>query len=196
MNNGPIPSKIHIDLQRGVVEAEGDAAFVKKVYEDFKKQLAQTKVRPAASKPANRSSSQAKPSIASNGAGKPKAKGKAAAASKNGKLDKDLNLYGGDNIPPLKDYLAGFNATTNMHKNVVFISYLMNQLGLDTINIDHIFTCYHAVDKIPKALLQSLYDTSDKGLIYFSADAPNPTLAVPGMNWLKSNTKTSEIAAK
>lgn len=194
MNEAPILAKIHIDLQRGVVEAEGDAAFVKAVYEDFKAQVLQPKMKAGARQPANDADGNAIKS-SGKGGGKVKSKGKASASAKNGKLDKNLNLYGGEGVPSLKDYLAGFEPKNNKHKNVVFISYLKDEIGLEPINIDHIFTCYHAVDKLPKALLQSLYDTSADGYINFSADNPNPSLAVPGLNWLKGNVKKPDTGA-
>ncbi|BAQ17320.1 hypothetical protein [Methyloceanibacter caenitepidi] len=194
MNSDTDPAKIHIDLRRGVIEAEGDAAFVKEVYEDFKAKVLEAKLEPLAPQP---SSSMAlnpppeidQPTAKTKGKTKNKAKGKGAASAKNGKLDKDLNLYGGDGAPSLKDYLAGFEVKNNKHKNVVFISYLKDKLELEPINIDHIFTCYHVVDKLPKALRQSLYDTGADGYIYFSVDDPDITLAPGGMNWLKDNVK-------
>jgi hypothetical protein len=194
MSEVPVLTKIHIDLQRGVVEAEGDPAFVKEVYEDFKAQVLQAKKKAGAPQPANDASAKAIKS-SGKGGGKAKVKGKAAASAKNGKLDKSLDLYGGDGVPSLKDYLAGFEPKNNKHKNVVFISYLKDELSLEPINIDHIFTCYHTVDKLPKALQQSLYDTSAEGYINFSADDTDITLAVKGMNWLKDNVKKPDTEA-
>lgn len=185
MNSGTAPTKIHIDLQHGVIEAEGDTAFVKGVYQDFKAKVLEAKLQPPSKVSPDPAGATGKPTAKAKG----KAKNKNAASAKNGKLDKDLNLYGGDGVPSLKDYLAGFEVKNNKHKNVVFISYLKDKLELEPIDIDHIFTCYHVVDKLPKALRQSLYDTSAEGYIYFSVDDPDITLGPGGMNWLKDNVK-------
>lgn len=61
--------------------------------------------------------------------------------------------------------------------------------------MDHIYTCYDDVGKIPGALRQSLRDASGEGLIEFS-DPDNITLAIKGINWLKEQeaAKAKEAA--
>ncbi|MCR9241562.1 MAG: hypothetical protein NXH87_09310 [Rhodobiaceae bacterium] len=179
-------AKVRIDQSSGVIEVEGPVDFVKEVYNDFKEQKLTT---PNASKPKN---------TAGNGA---KKKTSAASSKKNNKksssegtLDKNLDLAGSSEAPSLKDYLAGFDAKSNVKKNVVFVSYLKDVLGIDKVNIDHIYTCFDDTGKIPSPLTQSLYDASGtaRGGYINLPSLDDISLSVKGRNWLKDNKVTAK----
>lgn len=120
-----------------------------------------------------------------------KPKAKTSSKTNEGKLDKTLDLSGGGSKPSLKSFIAGYDAKTNMQRNIVFLSYLADILELTPINIDHIYTCYDDTGRIPGALKQSLYDTSASGYINCPA-LSDISLAVKGVNWLKDNEKNGK----
>lgn len=185
-------SKLRIDLSNGLLEVEGDEAFVRDVYKDFKDQLAKAATAPH--KPQQHSSPPRAPAAQPPAAKTPRGKGK-PRSDYNGKLDKNLDLSGGKGIPSLKDYLKRFDARSLTKKDTVFIKYLQEFVGIEKVNVDHIYTCYDDVGKIPGALRQSLRDASGEGLIEFS-DPDNITLAIKGINWLKEQeaAKAKEAA--
>jgi hypothetical protein len=190
-------TKLQIDLSRGLIEVEGDVAFVKEVYNDFKNRVGKPSGGSSAGHPPHggsvkqdASKADAKPSKTKSAKGKSKGRGK---IDYDGKLDKTLDLYGENGKPSLKEYLKGYSAGAFTKKNVVFIQYLLNHVGVEKINVDHIYTCHHEVGRIPTALRQSLYDASHAGLIDFS-DSDDIKLAIKGINWLREQEAKKQEA--
>src|SRR5688572_5935638 len=79
------------------------------------------------------------------------------------KIDKDLDLSGGNGTPPLKDFIAKYDPKSNLERNIVFIAYLKDELKIEKVNINHIWTCYDDIGgTLPVNLKQSIYDTSSR----------------------------------
>lgn len=177
-------TRLHINISQGLFEVEGEEPFVREMYEDFKAELAQKPIHSAGS---------------GGKAKSPKKKAAAPAASKGGaakkkggspKVDKSLDLSGGNGSEPLKEFSAKYQPAIFMDRNVVYVAYLKDLLNMETVTIDHVWTCYHHMkdsnNKLTSNLSQSLRDTgSEKGDSRLNAGSlQDLSVSVPGDNWL------------
>jgi len=113
-------TKLHINLQQGILEVEGEESFVREMYEDFK-----TELRPLYDIRSKSGESGAagtsKPASTSKG----KTQSKGARPKKDGlKVDKTLDLSGTGGAVSLKDYVNKYAPKSNMDRNVVFVDYV------------------------------------------------------------------------
>jgi hypothetical protein len=193
-------TKLRIDLAQGVVEVEGDDSFVHEVYNDFKERLLINQTFPpkshtAENKPKSHSAfkSLAKP----DSENPPKKKRTSSRGSASGSIVKSLNLSGGGKVERLKDFYNKYNPSSNYERNLIFVYYLQQKLELEGITIDHVFTCYRDVGiKVPKALKQSLIDTSaNKGWLDTSS-TDNITVAISGINYIEHDMQQSSTDSK
>lgn len=192
-------SKLKIDFNQGLLEVEGSEALVREIYNDFKEAL---KARPQSvptgdttgastnAAPPNQSPSEAKPSSKPNG--KPKAKTNTKSKSKSstattGTLLKDLNLMSDGTSESLRDFYGKYEANTNLERTLIFVYYLQHIRGIESININHVFTCYRNIDglKIPGHLKQNILDTSSKKGWLDTADMENIKVPVTGVNYIE-----------
>lgn len=83
-------------------------------------------------------------------------------------------------------YGEKYDHKSNYERNLIFVYYLQYILQEDKITLDHLFTCYRNVgQKIPKALEQSMRDTSkDKGWVDID-ELENIKVPVAGMNHIE-----------
>lgn len=192
-------TKIRIDLANGVVEAEGSEKFVQAIYEDFKDRV--------------QAGDHAEPDDTDTGAGKKAAKkvkkansGKKASKKKSAtsgsgkatvKMLNDLDLSGDKDKPKLRDYYAKFKPTKNYQRNLIFVYYLTEVLGMTGVTMDHIYTCYRTVPgvkapKSAKALEQSLRDTTrDKAWLNID-DINNIKAGNPGLDYMEIDMPKSD----
>ncbi|SOC55700.1 hypothetical protein SAMN05421509_105274 [Chromohalobacter canadensis] len=183
-------TKIRIDLVQGIIEAEGDSAFVKSVYDDFKDRL--NTQSPKAAQDVKKEA-QEKPASAPTKKAAPVRKKKASGGSASGKMVNDLDLSGGGGAERLKDFFSQYKISSNYERNLIFVYYLQHRLNIQGITIDHVFTCYRDVGvKVPSALQQSLWDTSRHKGWLDTNNGENITTTVPGMNHLEHDLKKQE----
>ena len=178
-------TKIRIDLQQGVVEAEGSEAFVKSVYADFKEAIIRGDREPT---PPPRKTPKKEPG------------NKTPAAKKTGTVKRgrptlvtDLNLGSAKGQDSLKAEYAKHKYASNQERNALFVYYLQHKRGVEEIGQNHVYTCYKDVGaKIPTALPQSLRDTaSTTGYIDVSSmDAI--TVTPRGENFVEHDIKPAE----
>jgi hypothetical protein len=184
-------TKIRIDLSQGIIEAEGNEDFVRMVYRDFKEQIQAAKeevekrTRPLVRKKKRKEE-------------KPKKKKVARKIKSTAKLVRDLNLAGGDGKASLRDFFKRYSPGTDMERNLIFIYYLQEILGLTEIAPDHVFTCYRDRRiKVPKNLEGSLLNTSHKKGWIDTASYEDIKVTVSGMNYLEHDMpKASEPKKK
>ncbi|MDX1537759.1 hypothetical protein [Arsukibacterium sp.] len=185
-------TKLKIDISLGLLEVEGSEDFVKIIYEDFKNRLveksASPKVEHATPEPEK---SQPKTTKTS----KPTSNGTSASKQKSKKAPeflKNLDLSGSGDSPSLKNFFSGYQHKTNYERNLIFVHYLKEILEVEKVTLDHIFTCYKNVGhKIPKALEQSLRDTSkEKGWVDID-DLEDIKVPVAGFNHLTHDMEKS-----
>lgn len=181
-------TKIKIDLQSGVIEAEGTESFVLGIYSDFKEQIA-TFENLSGNKDTVPPKKIKQKKIPSK-----KTAAKNSSTESTGKLVKDLDLSGKGEKQSLRDYYGQFKTKSYMERNLVFSYYLEYELGMDAIGIDEIFTCYRNIpkQKIPGHLKQSLYDTSAKGWIKITSVEDGITVPVSGLNHIEHDLEHNE----
>lgn len=98
-----------------------------------------------------------------------KAKGQEVKATKRKRVAKgieshnlvpDLDLSGTDDMPSLKDFYNEKKPASFQEMNAVFLYYLKKIRNIESVGIDHIYTCYKYVKaKVPGRLYQSIVDT-------------------------------------
>ena len=105
----------------------------------------------------------------------------------------DLDLYPKDKLT-LKDFFSNHNAKKFFEKNLAYVYYLRNVLGVNPVTINHVYTCYKGTNqKIPGNLYQSLVDTRDRKGWLDTRDMNDIQVAVPGANHLEHElTVTTE----
>lgn len=160
-------TKLHINLNQGLVEAEGSEEFVLKVYNDFKDRIGSApsilqntgqQNYPLASITTQHN---AEKSVAPKKEPANKVAGtKKKSAAKGYSLCKDLNLYAEGQKPSLKDFIEKYSTDSNMPRYLLFTYYLKEIKGVEKVGINHIYTCFKNLGlKIPN-IEQGLRDTS------------------------------------
>jgi hypothetical protein len=112
---------------------------------------------------------------------------KKPAGKESFQLIKDLDLWGGDGKQPFKDFLEAKGPTSNIEVNVVAIYYLTRILGLSSVNVDHLYTCYKTANRrLPGNLKSSVNDTASSRYGYIDGqDRDNLKLVVRGENFVE-----------
>lgn len=171
-------ARVKIDLSLGVLEVEGEEAFLKEIYEDFKSQISIT-LNPKVAQPTIEvgiSSLEKKDKPA-------RSKNKANARKEAYSFVKDLNLRGGGSIESLKDFYAKKRPSSAMEMTTVFVYYLCSMLKINNVGLDHLYTCYKEVgQKVPVALRQNLLDTARRKGTIDTSSLDNVTLTTRGEN--------------
>jgi hypothetical protein len=171
-------TKLHINLQQGVIDVEGEEGFVKDVYQHFRDLL----VKPEKGEDSTHieKSESGKTSNSEDEAPSRKAVLKRARtvkvvkssdpdAPKPGKyvpsLDKTLDLS------KLNDFTSKHAIKTQVERILAYATFLRDVLGKETCTCDQIFTCYKSErEKMPKAFVQAFRDASKKnGYIDFDS---------------------------
>jgi hypothetical protein len=185
-------TKLKMDLLAGVLEVEGNEDFVKQVYDDFKANLTENKssaAQPHNEDKADGSQKKVKPNktpAANNTFSKIKAK-------KVPGLLKNLDLTGGSDKPSLRDFYARYDHKSNFERNLIFTYYLKEELEIEKVTLDHIFTCYrHVGQKIPKALEQGMRDTAKAKAWVDIDDIDDIKVPIAGMNHIEHDLAKSK----
>lgn len=182
-------ARIKIDLSQGVLEVEGEEAFLKEIYEDFKSRVNITSglkvIHPAIEQGAEASEKKDKTV-------KPKVK--AGTRKETYSLVKDLNLRGDDKgVGSLKDFYAKKRPSSAMEMTTVFVYYLCSVLKINNVGLDHVYTCYKEVgQKVPAALRQNLLDTAHRKGTIDTSSLDNVTLTTRGENMVELDLPPKE----
>ena len=188
-------TKIKIDLEQGIVEAEGTESFVLGIYADFKDRISISKSS-AGSKDSgkNRKAANKKKTVSPQKTAPKKNNKKKSTSTSAGKLVNDLDLSGKGRNESLRDYYGQFKAKTNFERNLIFSYYLEHELGMESFGIDEIFTCYRNIQnlKIAGNLKQSLYDTRSKGWINVTSVEDGISVPVSGLNHIEHDLERNE----
>lgn len=187
-------SKLKIDLSTGLLEVEGSEDLIKFIYGDFKDNLGTL--------PPVQTVKLSEIQTVSDTKVVPKKVTLKAAPTKNSSKSKskkepeflkNLDLSVGSENESLKDFYAKYDHKSNYERNLIFVYYIQHILHEDKITLDHLFTCYRNVgQKIPKALEQSMRDTSkEKGWVDID-DLENIKVPVAGMNHIVHDLAKNE----
>ncbi len=189
-------AKLKIDLSLGILEVEGSETFVKTIYNDFKAQFIQGESAAAEPQPPTprrrRTRTQKTASKSEAAAVAPVTESAPAARSEatpptpeESRVSpatpapvpsyvriKDLNLSATPNHPSLVEFMDSKLPITNEERNLVFLYYLQHVINLETVTIDHVYTCYREVNiRAPLNLEYSLRTTAkQKGWITLTED--------------------------
>jgi hypothetical protein len=179
-------TKLKIDLTQGILEVEGSETFVKSIYKDFKAQFIQGEVAEEEAETATRRRRSRKTRVrAEDGkAGPALQPGPQAAepvvepavsaeptpafkvptvAGPSYTRIKELDLSATTNHPSLVEFMDSKLPITNEERNLVFLYYLQYLLDLNTITMDHVYTCYREVKiRAPLNLEHSLRATANQ----------------------------------
>ena len=183
-------TKLRIDLVQGIVEVEGNDAFVRLVYADFKDKLLSSaeikdsgKTKPTQKKKEQQSKKISPPKKAIS---KKRSRGGSVALS----FVKDLDLSGGETIECFKDFYEKYKPASNYERNLLFVYYLQHKMELKGITLNHIFTCYRNVGtKVPSNLRKSVSETgATKGWLETSSSEDIKTI-IAGINFVEHDMK-------
>jgi len=185
-----VHSKLHINISQGVVDVEGDPDLVREVYADFKYNLLKGMVfsppPPQREKAGRGAEGASKP----KGASAPRKRAKTEDAGggispDSPRLDKHLDTSG------LPAFYGQFEAKNNPEKILVFLKFLIDELGIEAPNTDQVYTCYDAAnERVPRAFAQAFYDTSGKKNGYIDYRSPTEiSVTMKGDNHFKFDLK-------
>lgn len=100
----------------------------------------------------------------------------------------DLDLNGTSYNMSLKKFVEEKNPTSNLQRTTVFIYYLQMALGLKQITMNHIYTCYKAMDfECPNNLKQNLNDTCSSRYGYVSRKNGNYAITAIGKTFIEND---------
>jgi len=86
----------------------------------------------------------------------------------------------------LVDFISEYNPKNDNERNLLFIYYMSKILGIEEIGLDHLFTCYDAINqKLPENMIASLNNTKVRKK-WLGSDKSNIELTTKGLNEIKS----------
>lgn len=193
--------KLHIDISKGLIEAEGDKDFVMHVYEDFKDSVAKAKTLaqevPLFTPQQDGVGKLAAPEKDKNDPIQNNSKKKAKVSkSSQPSLNKNLNIYEENGKPSLANFLKKYKASSSNAYNLLFVYYLREIKGIEQVGINEIYTCYKHTDgvKIPTNIKQSLWNCAHKGWLDTSS-TENVTITIAGENAVSHELIVKETEA-
>lgn len=189
-------AKLHIDLREGVLDVEGEADFVLKIYSDFRSALAEhsrgnaddggrvaagevkTDDTTRTRKKGKRVSSVRKSSSLEGGE-------TASVSSHKPSLDKQLDTA------KLNEFMSAYEPKNTAERILLFTKFMDEELGISPCNVDQIYTCFiHTKTKIPTAFGQVFINTRGDDYGYINFTSPTDiTISMRGINHLNHDIK-------
>jgi hypothetical protein len=192
-----VQTKLHINLAQGIIDVEGDVGLVREVYQDFKERLtahSRTGVitEREAQEPAKADNDgqavKQKRRTTSRKKAKPADDGAISANPDAPKLDKNLDTS------KLKSFYDQFEPGSAPEKILIFLKYLVDELGVEMPNTDQVYTCFFALkEKAPSAFAQAFRDAANKkGFIEFNS-AADIKITIMGENHFNHDLKKKAV---
>jgi len=91
--------------------------------------------------------------------------GRKQASKKQYEQDKSLMLLGGDGKPSLKEFYAKKHPRTKPERVVVCVYYLKHSCGLNTVNMNQVYTCFRELELEVGNLQQAVWKASSNGYL-------------------------------
>ena len=181
--------RIRIDLSQGVIEAEGNEQFVLRIYSDFVEKIKGRLKLPSGSEKIKARKADER----SQNGNKVKKKSTSKGMGLH-KLVKSVDLSGAGDMQSLDKFFRQYKASKFYEYNLIFCYYLQEVAGIKPITIDHVFTCYRHISKLrmPKALSQSLFDTSRRQGWIDTSSLDNITVSLDGINHIEHGMEKNE----
>ncbi|MCB0195082.1 MAG: hypothetical protein KDJ65_24255 [Anaerolineae bacterium] len=185
-------TRLKIDLAQGVLEVEGSETFVKAIYADFKAHFVEdetaeeslvtakpkrTRTRKSTrttTKSNSRKPAATKTKPADDAAPSPETEVSPAEVDEiteakpvvekiSYNFIEGLSLGAANGRPSLVEFMDTKVPITNEERNLVFVHYLQHLLKVDSITIDHLYTCYKAAKiRAPLNIENSLQVTANQ----------------------------------
>ena len=174
--DGTAMAKIHINLQQGIIDIEGDEQFVREAFAEVRTSMSSIYVAPAL--PATNEelaakveSIDVKPKRKARSKSKPKAESSDVTKSGiakyyKGKFNPNLDLS------DLESFCKIYKPTNNKERALVFSAFLRDELAISPCSVDDIYSCYWAMRSlysIPEAFGKSLNDARNDGYVTYSS---------------------------
>lgn len=187
-------AKLHIDASQGILDVEGDEAFVKSIYDDFKGHLSESSKRPnlklidappLAELPDETKSTRRKRASTR----RQTESGKTKLGEYSPKFNPNLDLG------KLEEFYAKFDPRNHREKILIFAVFLREQLGRVPCEADDVFSCYQTLKtqtEIPEAFVQALRDAQNKGGYIEFASPTEIKVTIAGENYFNQKMKRKE----
>jgi hypothetical protein len=161
--------KLHINLNLGHIEAEGSEAFVMRVYEDFKDKLSFSPNHSADSDDHSENGNEdeqgerKKPTPHKNS--KPSLPKKQSNTSAKTQLQVVPVFSSGELGKKFLSEIKKYDIPKSHQKKITLFIYIMQQIGVKNISVNHVFTCYRLLtEKTPLNLTQAIIDAKNKNM--------------------------------
>jgi hypothetical protein len=181
-------AKLNIDLKQGLLHVEGTEDFVRAIYDDFKSRLTAAAAVPLA---------EATPQGNNNGGGRADAR-RTQARTKTGRGEFVPTFNRELDTSKLFAYYNQFEMKNHPEKVLVFCMFLQEELKMEKITGNDVFTCYTAMKaatKTPKAFAQALRDAEGKSFHYIEVKAwDDIVVPISGSNYFHHDLKHKEVA--
>jgi len=169
MGDNSMNCKLHINVNQGEIVAEGPEVFVMQVYQDFKDKL---RFSPAGqvsgdSDPKNETGDQQGETQKqiSNKNTKPSAPKKQSNPSAKSQLQVVSEFSSGEQGKRFLAETKKYEIPKSHQKKVTLFVYIMKQIGVKNISVNHVFTCYRLLtEKTPLNLQQAIIDAKNKNM--------------------------------
>jgi hypothetical protein len=188
-------TKLAINIREGTVEVEGDEAFVRSIYQDFKEHIGKlVALQPAA--PRALAVAPDHPAITDESAAqskkKPHRRGSSKAGENSRSADYKPTFDGSIDLSGLEEMYDEFDPENHSEKILLFAIFLRDTVKRVPCTADHIFTCYFtlkAKTETPAAFLQA-FRTAQSRTHYIEYSSPQDIqITIPGDNFYNAKLK-------
>ncbi|MDH7800482.1 MULTISPECIES: hypothetical protein [unclassified Rhizobium] len=180
-------TKLHINLNQGLIDVEGDEAFVREVFESFKSVLAERRGNTTDDLPGEEvivgASSEAPSKTQQKSKKRRPRKQQEGTESRSGwglyspQLDNSLTTTN------LKTFFEKSKAKSHADKILTFVRFLSDELSITPCTADQVYTCYKVLrEKMPEAFAQAFRDTQNKQKYIDAASPAAITATIVGDN--------------
>ena len=161
---GMAQSKIKINIEQGIFEAEGAEHFVREMHKEFEGLLKEVRSKKVEKEEPLKSTKKSKHAFV---------------------LVPNINFSPTDNLS-LHEFHAGRHPRNAFENNTFFVYYIQKVLRMTEITANHIYTCYQHLNISPSnAFRQSLIDTSHKKGYLDTSNMQNIILTIKGENFIE-----------
>lgn len=161
-------TRLSLDLQKGLVDVEGDETFVRSVYEDFKELLSGYPEQRGAGDNESAGDNKVDSTAAAPAPKKSRSRNRSAKRAEGSDNSASQAAYKPEflsnlDVSGLKEFFTGFAPKNHSEKILIFSRFLSDEKGIKPFGFNHIFTCYKSLrEKMPTAFVQALRDTKSR----------------------------------
>lgn len=193
-------TKLLINLREGIVQVEGDEAFVRGVYDDFKERVSKpvlVEYPPAAQLEHQKQDDEAPGASMQRLNPRPRRKGGATPTTKGEVANYKPAFNPALDLSDLPAFYDQYEPAKHPEKILIFATYLRDMAKVQAITANDIFTCYQELRKVtetPKAFVQALRDAQNKTHFIDYISPIDIQLTIAGNNYF--NLKLKKKAAQ